>query len=552
MPDPASRAESSGQAVLVDVNLPIGAGFNADELRSAAARRLEVAARGIVSCALLTRALDARRKNAIHWQCRLHVRLEEERDVRRVLASRLALPVTLREGDLADREILEGTLRVMRESAAPRVVVVGCGPAGLFAAHLLARHGFPPLVLERGRRVEERVRDVRAFERGGALDPESNILFGEGGAGTFSDGKLTSRSKSPLVRFVYEEVVACSGPEEVLVDAKPHVGTDRLRAVLVHLRRRLERDGVTFRFEARVEDLRISPEGVSGVVLADGEEIATDTVILAIGHSARDTYEMLERRGVAMAFKPFQAGLRMEHPQDMIGRAQYGDRWRELPAADYVLTGPGPRRTFSFCMCPGGTIVASVSEPGHLCTNGMSRHRRDSRWATSGLVFTVEPGDLGSDSPHPLAGVALQRSLESRAFELARGTYRLPAQRADHFLEGRLSETAQLETSYALGVVPADLREIMVAPAIESMQAALRVFDGKIPGYAGPSGVLVGPEARGSSPVRLERDGESLQSVNVRGLYPAGEGAGYAGGIVSAAIDGLHVARAVLTTPCRR
>ncbi|MDO9599249.1 MAG: NAD(P)/FAD-dependent oxidoreductase [Azoarcus sp.] len=431
---------------------------------------------------------------------------------------------------------------------AHRPVVVGFGPCGIFAALILAQMGFRPIVLERGKAVRERTKDTWGLWRKNVLDPESNVQFGEGGAGTFSDGKLYSQIKDPkhYGRKVLTEFVKAGAPEEILYVSKPHIGTFRLVGMVETMRAEIEALGGEIRFQQRVTDVLIEGGQLRGVVLASGEQIRSDHVILALGHSARDTVEMLHERGVFMEAKPFSVGFRIEHPQSLIDKARLGKHAGHplLGAADYKLVhhAKNGRAVYSFCMCPGGTVVAATSELNRVVTNGMSQYSRNERNANAGIVVGITPDDYPGG---PLAGIAFQRALESRAFELGGGTYEAPAQLVGDFIAGRPSTAVgTVEPSYKPGVKIGDLSTALPAYAIEAMREALPAFECQIRGFAMHDAVLTGVETRTSSPVRVTR-GEDCQSLNVKGLYPAGEGAGYAGGILSAGVDGIRVAEAV-------
>jgi uncharacterized FAD-dependent dehydrogenase len=428
-----------------------------------------------------------------------------------------------------------------------RPVVIGSGPGGLMAAYLLAEHGYRPLLLERGTPVTERIRDVARFDTGGPFHPESNYLFGEGGAGTFSDGKLTCRATGPDVVRVLEVFAEHKGQQpgkpSILYYHRPHLGSNRLPAVVKALRRKIEALGGEVRFHTRVEDV-ILKDGRLVALGTSAGEVPADAAVLATGHSARDVYAMLVRRGVPVVQKPFQIGVRVEHPQELVNRVQYGSRRHEaqLGNADYSLVAHGSADVFTFCMCAGGPIIPSVSEEGYFCTNGMSLSKRDSPYANSGLVVTLPASEFGADDP--LAGVRLQAAFERRAYELGRGEYRCPVQRGTDFLGGVVS-SAVPPFSYPRGGVTADLREVLPGYVAEALRTGLPGMDRAWRGKFLRDAVLVGPEARGSSPVRIPRDELSRESP-VGGLYPVGEGAGYAGGIVSAAVDGLRTARAII------
>lgn len=504
------------------------------------AHALDVRPTDISRWRILRKSLDARDKRDLAFVYSVEVVVPE--DERRLVdrASRKRSPIA---ADLYTEPPFEmpplGT-----EPLPERPIVVGSGPAGVFAAYFLAEYGYRPIVLERGRKVQERIRDVQAFDDGGPHNPESNYLFGEGGAGTFSDGKLTCRSSGPDVQRVLQILAECKGKPEIVYEHRPHLGSNRLPAVVKALRQRIEGWGGEFRFDCRMENLQHNDGRVRGLATSSGQ-MATSVVVLAIGHSARDTYEMLLARGVPMVQKTFQLGVRIEQSQEQVNRVQYGETRLEekLGAADYSLVARGDHNVFTFCMCAGGYVMPSVSEPGYFSTNGMSLARRDSPFANSGLMVSIEPQHFGSD--HVLAGMHLQREFERRAFEVGRGEYMCPIQTASDYLRRRVTSAAP-PSSYPRPVIPVDLSSLVPPLVAQSLHHALPQLDRRWQGRFLQNATLVGPEARGSSPVRFLRDEITLESPGIAGLYPVGEGAGYAGGIVSAALDGLRAAKAII------
>nr|WP_314582926.1 NAD(P)/FAD-dependent oxidoreductase [uncultured Pseudomonas sp.] len=513
------------------------------ELRQAILERLKLSDADLLDFTVFKRSYDARKKNSVILF--IYIIDLEVRDEAAVLA-RFANDLHVRPApDTGYYPVGQAPANLTK-----RPLVVGFGPCGLFAALLLAQMGFKPIVLERGKDVRSRTKDTWALWRKKVLSPESNVQFGEGGAGLFSDGKLYSQIKDPkfYARKVMHEFVRAGAPEEILYVSKPHIGTFRLTGVVAAMREEIIALGGEVRFESKVTDLVINDGQLEGVVLASGETLHSRHVVLALGHSSRDTFRMLHRQGVYIEAKPFAVGFRIEHPQGMIDQARLGKYagHPELGAADYKLVhhARNGRAVYSFCMCPGGTVVAATSEPGRVVTNGMSQYSRNERNANSGIVVGINPEqDFPGD---PLAGVELQERLESRAYELGGSDYCAPGQLVGDFIRGVPStEFGEVEPSYKPGVRLGDLAPSLPAYAIEAIREALPAFGKQIRGFDRHDAILTGIETRTSSPVRITRDNDSLQSLNLRGLYPAGEGAGYAGGILSAGVDGIKVAEAL-------
>jgi uncharacterized FAD-dependent dehydrogenase len=518
-------------------NIRLELGESEDGLHEKIAGRLGLPAGALGHWRILRKSLDARRHDDIHFTYAAAVEVADE-DV----ARRSPLSVEFVESFAPKRfEWPEPGSSPLRH----RPVIVGSGPAGLFAGYLLADSGYRPLILERGRAIKERVADVRRFDDRGPLDPESNYLFGEGGAGTFSDGKLTSRGTGPDVDRVLEILADCHGKPSIVYEHRPHLGSNRLPLVVRTLRRKFESLGGEIRFSCRVDDLRIEGGRICGLDTSCGF-IEADLVVLATGHSARDTYGMLLRREVPLSAKPFQLGVRIEQPQSSIDHARYGQNAGHpaLGAADYCASVKAAgRELFTFCMCAGGYVMPSVSDPGYYCTNGMSESRHDSPFANSGLVVTIDPRETGSE--HPLSGIHLQQRVERLAYLVGNRSYEAPLQWARDFLAGRASR-GTIPSSHRRGSRTAELGLFLPPVISESLLLGLPLLNRRFGGQFLHDATLTGPESRGSSPVRITRDPVTRQSPSVSGLYPCGEGAGYAGGIISAAVDGLRTARAIV------
>jgi uncharacterized FAD-dependent dehydrogenase len=521
---------------ITDITLPLDHPEHA--LKDAVLARLQAAPSELRSMTVFRRGHDARKKSSIQLVYTVDVELHDEP---RVLS--LLLPKVMPTPDMSYRFVARAPAKLEE-----RPVVIGFGPCGLFAALILAQAGFRPIIIERGKKVRDRTKDTFGLWRKRELHPESNVQFGEGGAGTFSDGKLWTQVSDPkhYGRKVLQEFVKADAPAEILYVSKPHIGTFRLVKMIEIMRETIESLGGEFRFEQKVDGMEIVDGQLRSLTLSNGDVLPTRHAIVAIGHSARDTFQMLAAAGVYVEAKPFSIGFRIEHPQSMVDRARFGSFAGNpiLGAADYKLVhhASNGRAVYSFCMCPGGTVIAATSEEGRVVTNGMSQYSRNERNANAGIVVGITPDDYPGG---PLSGIDFQRALESKAYELGGRNYNAPGQLVGDFIANRPSSAfGEVLPSYQPGVSLGDLNPSLPAYAIEAIREALPAFDKQIRGFAMQDALLTGVETRTSSPVRIRR-GQDLQSVNTRGLYPAGEGAGYAGGIMSAAIDGIRVAEAL-------
>lgn len=502
------------------------------------AKKLRISPQEIIDFKIYKESIDARKRNEINFAYIVDVNVQNED---RVLSKNKNVQ---KSPDLSYKDATSGDNELLN-----RPVIIGTGPAGMFAGLILAQRGYKPILLERGQDVDTRTKDVYEFWNNRKLNLESNVQFGEGGAGTFSDGKLTTRIKDIRCRKVLEEFVNAGAPEEILYSYKPHIGTDILKSVVKNIRQSIIDLGGEVRFGSKVTDVFIENGRIAGVEINESRTLDVQEVILAVGHSARDTYEMLNSRKVKIRQKPFSIGVRIEHPQPLINKSQY-KRQAEHPrlgAADYRLTyqSKNGRAVYTFCMCPGGTVVAAASEADTVVTNGMSEYARDKNNANSALLVQINTEDFESD--HPLAGVEFQRKWEQAAFEIGGGDYGAPAQLVGDFLLDKTSEKlGVVKPSYLPNIKLTNLKKCLPQYVVESMREAIIEMDKKLKGFALPDALMTGVETRSSAPIRIEREEESMESVNVAGLYPIGEGGGYAGGIISAAVDGIKAAEKII------
>lgn len=519
-------------------NIRLSLDENDDILKVKASQLLKIGVSDIKEITLVKKAVDARRKNDVHYVCSVNVSVADEIRVLKRCKNPTVISVSEKEYKYPTK----------MQTLTNRPVVIGLGPAGLFAGLVLAKCGLAPIIFERGSEVDKRSRDVKKFWDSAQLDENSNVQFGEGGAGTFSDGKLTTGIKDLRCRKVLEELVRFGAPSRIMYLAKPHIGTDNLKAVVKNIRNEIIKLGGEVHFDTKVTEFETENNRLCAVVAVCGElvrEVKTENAILAIGHSARDTFEVLYKSNIAMQQKPFSVGTRIEHSQKMINKSQYGEFYKRLGAAEYKLSGhyPNGRSAYTFCMCPGGVVVGAASEKGGVVTNGMSCFARDGENADSALLVGVNPSDFGSDLP--LAGIEFQRRIERAAYKTGGGNYNAPIQLVGDFLVGRASTgIGEIEPTYKPGFTPTDLRECLPEFVAETMKIAISDMDKKLNGFARYDAVLTGAETRSSSPVRIVRD-ETMQS-SVKGIYPCGEGCGYAGGIMSAAVDGIKCAEALM------
>ncbi|MGL4912448.1 MAG: NAD(P)/FAD-dependent oxidoreductase [Romboutsia sp.] len=520
-------------------NLKLGINEDIDLIKNMLIKKLKIKEKDLVKYHIYKESIDARKRGKIDFVYTVDVELKNEENV---LKANIKDAVKVKETRYIGVE-------VGREKLNNRPVIIGSGPAGLFAALLLAQKGYNPLLLERGLDVDNRTNDINDFWNNRKFKSNSNVQFGEGGAGTFSDGKLTTRIKDIRCRKVLEELVNFGSPDEILYSHKPHVGTDILKGVVKNIRNEIIRLGGEVKFDAKVTDVIVENNEIKAVIVNDTETIDSETVILAIGHSARDTYKMLNKRGVRIIQKPFAIGARIEHPQELINKSQYKEFYNHprLGAADYRLIEhtSNDRTAYTFCMCPGGSVIASASDEFEVVTNGMSEHARDKANANSAFLVNVLPEDFGSNDP--LAGVYFQEKYERLAYDLGGKNYNAPAQLVGDFLNDKVSTSlGSVEPSYKPGIEFIDLRECLPEFVTSTMKEALHSLDKKLNGFAMHDAVLTGVETRSSAPIRIVRDEETLESINTKNLYPCGEGAGYAGGIVTAAVDGIKCAEKII------
>jgi len=520
-------------------NIKLNIDDNKSKIKSSLLKKLKIKETDLIKYFIYKESVDARKKGKIDFVYTVDVVVKNED---KLIKKKLKDVVEIKQREYVGVE--SGTQKLQH-----RPVVIGSGPAGLFASLVLAQRGYMPIMLERGLDVDNRTKDIDNFWVDRKFKNNSNVQFGEGGAGTFSDGKLTTRIKDIRCRKVLTEFVNFGAPDEILYSNKPHVGTDILKSVVKNIREEIKRLGGTVKFDSKVTQINIEGSKIKSVIVNDEEMIETNIVVLAIGHSARDTYEMLHENGIKINQKPFAIGARIEHPQILINESQYKEFYNHprLGAADYKLiehTSNG-RTAYTFCMCPGGSVIASASNEFEVVTNGMSEHARDKENANSAFLVNVKPSDFGSD--HPLAGVEFQRKYERLAFELGGGNYNAPVQLVGDFLQDKVTtELGKVKPSYKPGYKFADLRECLPDFVCETMKEALPKLDNKLKGFAMHDAVLTGVETRSSAPIRIVRDEETLESVSLEKLYPCGEGAGYAGGIVTAAVDGIKCAEKII------